>query len=267
MARLTTMRRAGVIAALIVGGVLIASGYLVDAALAAPVVPAPTITSSPSSPTTSTTAAFRFTDTRAGVTFKCSLDAGAFTACTSGISYAGLARGNHTFQVEAVSGTSTSSATSTAWAIVPPTPTITSSPSNPTASTSASFAYNDTQAGVTFKCSLDGVSASTSASSGVTYTDLVQGAHTFAVEAQQGSGPLSSSATATWTVDTSPPSIGLTFPIKSGAYNAPAWAAGCSPVGVCGTASDPSGVAKWPSESSRSRAASTGTARRSRPTP
>ena len=110
MAWLTTTRRAGVIAALVVLGALIATGYLVDAAFAAPVVPAPTITSSPSNPTTSTTATFAFSDTKSGATFKCSRDAAAFTTCTSGISYTGLAQGSHSFQVEAVSGTSTSSA-------------------------------------------------------------------------------------------------------------------------------------------------------------
>ena len=42
----------------------------------------------------------------------------------------------------------------------PPAPSITSSPSNPTTSTSASFTYKDSQSGVTFKYSdtLAGVS-------------------------------------------------------------------------------------------------------------
>jgi len=327
MARLTTARRAGFIAALAVLGALIATGYLVDAAFAAPSVPAPTITSSPSNPTTSTMATFAFSDTKSGVTFKCSRDSAAFTTCTSGIGYTGLAQGSHSFQVEAVSGTSTSSATTDVWAIVPPTPTITSppppnpttstsavftftdtqngvgftcsldgsafascasgntytgltggshtfqveavvgsnppsaaasstwsittptptiasTPTNPTNSTSATFTYTDTQAGATFKCSLDGASYSTCSSSGVTYTGLAQSTHTFAAEAQLGSGPLSSPATDSWRIDTSPPSSTITFPANSGAYNQAAWAAGCSPVGICGTASDPSGVAK-----------------------
>jgi len=326
LARLTMTRRVLVIVALVVGGVVVATGYLVGTALAAANVAAPTISSSPSNPTTSTTATFTFSDTKAAATFKCSLDGSAYTSCASGISYAGLAQGNHTFGVEAVSGASTSSATVYTWAIVPPAPTITSSPSNPTTSTTATFAFSDTQAGVgfscsldssafascasgttytgltggshtfeveavvgsnpasvpatstwtittptptiasqpanptastsatftyldtqagaTFECSRDGAKYTTCPSSGTTYTGLAQGTHTFAVEAQLGAGPLSTPATDTWQIDTSPPSIALTFPTTTDAYNQASWAAGCSPAGICGTASDSSGVAQ-----------------------
>ena len=58
-------------------------------------------------------------------------------------------------------------------------PTITSSPSNPTTSTSASFTYKDSASGVTFKCSLDSAAFSTCASTGITYSSLAQGRHTF----------------------------------------------------------------------------------------
>ena len=147
-----------------------AAGYFVDDALAASGPAAPSITSQPSNPTTSTSAAFTFTDSSSGVTFKCSLDSAAFATCSSGVSYSGLAQGSHTFKVEAVSGSSTSSVTSYSWAIVPPTPTITSEPSNPTTATSASFKYSDTLAGVSFLCSFNGASFSSCASSGVTET-------------------------------------------------------------------------------------------------
>src|SRR5438045_9619325 len=43
-----------------------------------------------------------------------------------------------------------------AFAAAPPAPTVTSGPANPTNQTSASFTFTDTQAGVTFQCSLDG---------------------------------------------------------------------------------------------------------------
>ena len=328
MASLRT-KRGGVIAALIVLGGVVAMGFFVDAALAAPSPAAPTITASsePSNPTTSTSAAFAFTDTSSPVTFKCALDTASFTTCTSGMSHTGLALGSHTFQVEAVSGSSTSSATSYTWTIIPatpvitpssepvsgttstsatfaftdatggvtyacslnasayaactsgvttftitnggsntfsveaksgsttsapatyawtvttPTPTITvsSEPASPTKSTTAAFVYTDTQAGATFKCSLNGA-AYAACTSGSTYSGLAQGTNTFAVEAQLGSGPASTpTPTFSWVVDTTPPTISLTFPTNNAAYNAAAWTAGCSPAGFCGTAADTTG--------------------------
>jgi hypothetical protein len=44
--------------------------------------------------------------------------------------------------------------------------------------------------------------------------------------------------------DTTAPSRAFTFPASSGKYNATTWAAGCSPIGICGASSDTkSGVA------------------------
>jgi len=135
-------------------------------------------------------------------------------------------------------------AVSVALAASPPaTPTITSHPANPTTSTSATFHYTDSTAGVTFKCSLDGHPFSTCASGGVTYSGLSDGSHTFKVEAQVGNGPPSSAAPYTWAVDTTAPTVTITFPANGVAYNVAGWTAGCAPVGICGMASDPSGVA------------------------
>ncbi|HLN05908.1 MAG TPA: hypothetical protein VK217_06505, partial [Acidimicrobiales bacterium] len=125
----------------------------------------------------------------------------------------------------------------------PPAPTITSSPANPTTSESATFTYTDTQHGVSFKCSLDSASFSNCSSSGISYNDLNDGTHTFSVEALAGSAA-SSAASYSWRVDTTPPAIVLSFPANNGDYNAASFNAGCSPTGICGTASDPSGVAK-----------------------
>lgn len=45
------------------------------------------------------------------------------------------------------------------------------------------------------------------------------------------------------TPDTAPPAIVVTAPVAGRAYNAAGWSAGCTPTaGICGTASDPSGV-------------------------
>jgi hypothetical protein len=124
----------------------------------------------------------------------------------------------------------------------PPTPTITSRPSSPTTSTSATFSFTDTLSGVTFQCSLDGAKPA-ACTSPKTYTGLSDGSHTFAVTAQAGGANPSSAATATWTVDTTPPTTHVSFPAGNGVYNAGAWSTGCASVtGLCGTASDVDGV-------------------------
>src|SRR5204863_2953 len=49
----------------------------------------------------------------------------------------------------------------------------------------------------------------------------------------------------TATVDQTPPISAVTFPANAGSYNAAGWDAGCSPSGICGSASDAgSGVRK-----------------------
>ena len=76
--------------------------------------PAPAITSAPAYFTNADTAAFAFTDARAGVTYQCSLDGVAFTTCASGISYSGMAppatvyiqTARHSFAVKAVDASS-----------------------------------------------------------------------------------------------------------------------------------------------------------------
>jgi hypothetical protein len=123
-----------------------------------------------------------------------------------------------------------------------PAPTITSHPSNPTAATSAGFAFTDSLAGAKFACSLDG-SAYTPCSSPEFYSGLAAGTHTFAVEALPKGGGTSSPASYSWTVDLTPPTIAIQRPAAGASYNAAGWNAAC-PTGpaACGTATDPSGV-------------------------
>jgi hypothetical protein len=122
-------------------------------------------------------------------------------------------------------------------------PTITSQPGNPTNQTSAHFAYTDTQAGVTFRCQLDGAGFSACPAGGVTYPGpLAAGSHTFKVQAVAGTKP-GSAATYTWTIDTTSPAMTLSFPANGHEYAESAWSVGCSGgPGICGGAKDPSGV-------------------------
>jgi hypothetical protein len=121
-----------------------------------------------------------------------------------------------------------------------PEPTITSGPSDPTAQTTATFAFSDSQAGVSFQCQLDGAGY-TSCATGVKYSSLAEGNHTFKVQAVSGN-KTSAAAAYKWTVDTTAPTTSLTFPVEGGVYNAVGWGEGCSPAGVCGKAKDTQGV-------------------------
>src|SRR5438105_11731959 len=124
-----------------------------------------------------------------------------------------------------------------------PAPTITSSPPNPTNQTSAKFTYTDSQAGVTFKCKLDGGEWATCPATGITYSGLASGDHTFKVEAVSGT-KTSPETSYAWKIDTTPPTVTLAFPENKHAYREDQWNKGCpSPPGLCGTAKDPRSVA------------------------
>jgi hypothetical protein len=64
--------------------------------------PRTAITSQPDDTLDSTMAIFRFTSSEPGAKFRCSLDGGAFEVCTNPASYAGLAKGRHTFAVRSI---------------------------------------------------------------------------------------------------------------------------------------------------------------------
>jgi hypothetical protein len=170
--------------------------------------PEPVITSTPTNPTNQTGGSFSFTDTEAGVIFLCQLDGSAYSACSSPKSYSGLNQGSHTFSVKAQDAVGNqSSATSFTWTIdttAPLKPVITSTPTNPTNQTGASFSFTDTEAGVIFLCQLDG-SGYSACSSPATYSGLNQGSHTFLVKAQDAVGNQSGPASFSWKIDTTAP--------------------------------------------------------------
>jgi hypothetical protein len=86
--------------------------------------PAPGITGAPEDPTPANFAdpsVFEFQDAESGVSFRCAMDGGAASACTSPKSYSGLGQGLHTFGVRAVDvAGNESSAATYSWTIVHP---------------------------------------------------------------------------------------------------------------------------------------------------
>jgi hypothetical protein len=168
------------------------------------VPPAPKLTATPPALTNQTSAAFSFSDEQPGVTFRCRLDGGSFAACASPTSYPGpLAQGSHGFDVRAVDQNGNLSATTSySWRVdttPPPAPAIGSGPADPTTERTATFAFGDSEAGVTFRCQLDGGSFS-ACTSPRSYGDLSAAAHSFGVQALDGAGNASPVASYDWTV-------------------------------------------------------------------
>ncbi|MCW3015607.1 MAG: OmpA protein [Solirubrobacterales bacterium] len=92
------------------------------------------ITTGPSGTVTTSSASFEFTSSRAGSTFECTLDAGAYAPCTTPKSYANLANGPHTFSVRAADPSSGNVDTTPAqrtWTVAVKAATVPSAPPPP----------------------------------------------------------------------------------------------------------------------------------------
>jgi len=164
--------------------------------------------------TNSTSAIFDFSSTDPSATFACSLDGGAFAACTSPKSYTKLKVGTHNFKVQATAGGLTDpTPASFDWTIdnKAPNTAITSGPPVLTNNSVATFTFTSTEAGGSFQCSLDG-GAFTSCTSPFVSGPLADGKHAFQVKAVDAAGNLDKSAAKAkaWTVDTIRPITTIT---------------------------------------------------------
>ncbi|MBZ5629397.1 MAG: tandem-95 repeat protein [Acidobacteriia bacterium] len=121
--------------------------------------------------------------------------------------------GNDSFTFKANDGTLDSNiATVTITVVVNsvPAPTITSAPAAYSNNASPTFAYSDTQPGVTFQCSLStGADSYAPCTSPITYSSVANGVYTFKVTAQL-TGVISSPTSYNFTVDTVAPTVTIT---------------------------------------------------------
>ena len=174
------------------------------------VPPTATITQKPASPSNDTAPAFRFSSSENGSTFACRLEEGGFAPCASPKSYAGLVDGGHKFTVRSTDAAgNTSPEVVYLWTVdtVAPATAIDLKPSALSKVPSPTFAFS-AEPGSTFACKLDtgAVQACTSPKS---YSNLVDGAHTFAVKATDGAGNTGVEASFTWTIDTVAPTAAI----------------------------------------------------------
>lgn len=188
---------------LVVTGGITSAVVLNATSSAASSTPRPVITSGPTAAVPSSSATFTFTDSVAPVGFQCAIDSSAFTTCTTPETYTGLAEGAHTFKVQAQKpGMAVSSAATRSFTVdttAPPAPVITAEPANPTTSQNARFQLADTEAGVQFRCQIDGAAFGACRST-VVYTGLSVGSHCFAALAVDAAGNESGATTYCWDV-------------------------------------------------------------------
>jgi hypothetical protein len=170
---------------------------------------APTITAGPSGLVNSTSATFAFSG-EAGASFQCALESTASPAgCASPTSYSGLTQGSHTFyvrQLDAAGNVGTVFA-NRSWSIdsiPPPPPVLTITPDDPNGDGIADFDWTETEAGVTFNCSIENgsftVCPSTPEHAAHYIVDVSNdGTHQFAVRAFDVAGNFSATSY-TWKV-------------------------------------------------------------------
>lgn len=168
--------------------------------------PIPQITSvSPNSPiTNSTSLIVNFTSNESG-TFICQLDGGASGSCTSPLTFTNLNNGAHIFSVWSrdMAGNISQTAASYSWTVdtVAPHTTISTTTTDPTSITSATFSLSASEA-ATFDCTLDGVGP-VACTSPVSYNGLADGTHFFEVHSTDLAGNRDViGANFTWTVST-----------------------------------------------------------------
>jgi autotransporter-associated beta strand protein len=190
------------------------------------IAPTTMITGNPATLTNHTTATFTWTgtDNTGGsglASFQYSLDnATPVNTTNTTVTFSKLLQGPHTFLVQAIdhAGNVDPTGAKFSWTVnltLPSTSFTGPLPPLFSNSTSATFSFAGTEnfanpGTFTFQYSLDG-QAKTPTTSPLTLTNLMQGAHTFLVQAIDGAGNVDpTGASYSWTVDTTPPTTSFT---------------------------------------------------------
>ncbi len=171
-------------------------------------LPNATITVKPVLVTKQTTATFSFSSNKANATFECSLDNAAYTTCTSPKAYTGLLEGDHTFGVRAKNANGTGSSDVWDWTIdlTAPDAAITVTPPSLSNDSTPTFEFTSADPTVTkFLCKIDAGSFLACTSPYTRTTALVNGTHTFNVQAKDPAGNIGTAVSYTWDIDVSKP--------------------------------------------------------------
>jgi len=179
------------------------------------------ITSGPTGSVSTGSVTFTFSSPEDGG-FECSLDGAEWSACSAPQSYAGLADGDHRFEVRALNRPlhpdptpASSEFTVVTYVPDPPQTTIVSGPSGAIATDSAIFGFESDQPGA-FECRLDSAEEGAWAPcvSPRLYSDLADGVHGFEVRAVNEAGePDPTPAARSFAVDIPEPIVAPPVPL------------------------------------------------------
>lgn len=183
--------------------------------------PQTSVLSGPSASSSNVTASFTYASNEPNSTFRCQLDEDGIQSCpASGMTYAKLIDGPHSFRVWATDSAGNADATAAVYDFTtnkylddrtPPDTSILLSPSSSSRSATAFFAYESSESPATFQCRLDGGPFASCSDIGVTYERLRNGSHTFAVRAVDRAGNADPTPAAyTWQVAAEVPNTKIT---------------------------------------------------------
>jgi hypothetical protein len=166
--------------------------------------------------TTTPAITFAVVDGNQSPASSCVIDGAPAVTCSSGYIPPALGQGSHTVVVSHtdLAGNVGSSATNTFTVdtVAPAAPNITSGPSAPVASTTATFAFTG-EAGGSYECYVDSPVSWAACTSPKTYNSLAQGSHTFHVRQTDAVGNVGGESTRSWSVDTvGPPAPSVSGP-------------------------------------------------------
>jgi hypothetical protein len=178
--------------------------------------PRTTITSGPGegAATGSTRPTFTFGSSESPSTFECTLD-GDGAPCTSVLTPpAALAEGAHTLTVAAIDAAGNADPAPLVRHFIvdttPPRATITGGPSGNTDIAAPTFTFTASEPGSTFRCSVDGVALTLCASPFTVSPALLDGPHSFRVQAIDSAGNSEAPVQRDFVVDTSVPETSIT---------------------------------------------------------